>query len=227
MLIGGLRKLSLIDYPGKLSAVIFTRGCNFRCPYCHNPGLVLPECYSATISPKYVYNFLRNRQYILDCVVISGGEPTIHRNLPDFLEHIRSMPYLIKLDTNGSNPEMLGDIIGRGLIDYVAMDVKAGLQRYEELTRTRFPSRKIADSIAVIKNSGIAHEFRTTVVKSLYADSDLSAIRKLVEGCRRYRLQFARTGGTILDPQLAAGSAYSMQEMFELRDRWEINTANP
>ncbi|MCA9402184.1 MAG: anaerobic ribonucleoside-triphosphate reductase activating protein [Candidatus Omnitrophica bacterium] len=227
MLIGGLHKLSLIDYPGKLAAVIFTRGCNFRCPYCHNPELVIPQRYAQPLSVEYVLDYLRNRRFMLDAVVVSGGEPTIHHDLPELLSRVREFPYLIKLDTNGSNPAMLERIIRQRYVDYIAMDVKTGLAGYEKLSRTRFCVGSIRRSVDLIKNSGIAHEFRTTVVKSLNTKTDMSEISQLIDGCRRYRLQPARLDATILEPALSAAEDFSPAEFAALCDRWEINTANP
>lgn len=227
MHIGGLQKLSLIDYPGKLAAVVFTRGCNFRCGYCHNPELVIPARYVQPVSMDYVLDFLSGRRYMLDAVVVSGGEPTIHRDLPEFLARIRVMPFLVKLDTNGSNPAMLEDLIQSRTVDYIAMDVKAGPERYDAVCRTHCCADSIRKSITLIKNSGIAHEFRTTVVKSLYAETEMSQIRRLIEGCHRYRLQNARLDDAILDPKLAAGKEFSPAEFAALRDRWETNTTNP
>lgn len=227
MLIGGLQKLSLIDYPGKLACVIFSRGCNFRCSYCHNPELVKPECYCQPVSEDYLWSFLRNRQFMLDGVVVSGGEPTIHLDLPEFLEQIKTLHFAVKLDTNGSYPSRLAKIIALGLVDYIAMDVKTSLDRYEELTHTRFEVGVIEQSIELIKNSGIPHEFRTTVVKSLCGDRELENIQTLVHGCQRYRVQRARIDDQVLDPELTVDRQFSTAEISALRERWEIKSASP
>ncbi|MBZ0307981.1 MAG: anaerobic ribonucleoside-triphosphate reductase activating protein [Anaerolineae bacterium] len=226
MQIGGLQKFSLIDYPGKLACVIFTRGCNFRCPYCHNPELVCPESYLRPIEAEYLWKFLHARRYMLDAVVVSGGEPTIHHDLPEFLEKIKSMGYAIKLDTNGSLPQYLAEVMELRLVDFIAMDVKASLARYQKVTRAHFTVAAIEESIQLIKNSGIPHEFRTTVVKSLCGEEELKSIHGLIKGCQTYRLQRARIDEHILDPDLVKTELFSEEEFSMLCQRWEIRSAS-
>jgi pyruvate formate lyase activating enzyme len=138
MRIGGLQKLSLIDFPGKLAAVIFTQGCNLRCRYCHNPELVLPSCFHETIKEEDVLAFLYSRRKYLEGVVISGGEPTVQPELIPFMRSVKQMNFALKLDTNGTRPEILKEIIALQLVDFIAMDVKAPLEKYEEVTATLF-----------------------------------------------------------------------------------------
>jgi len=189
MKIGGFQKVSLIDYPGKISAIVFTQGCNFRCPFCHNPELVDPERFEGLIPEAEILPFLEKRKGRLDAVVITGGEPTLQPELIPFVIHIKAMGYLIKLDTNGARPEVLEDMLGRRLLDYVAMDIKAPLARYGEVARAKVDDRKILRSISLIMGSGVDYEFRTTAVKSLLAPQELEEIGRLIPGARRFVLQ--------------------------------------
>ncbi|MDP0500545.1 MAG: anaerobic ribonucleoside-triphosphate reductase activating protein [Verrucomicrobiota bacterium JB022] len=189
MQIGGLDKTSLIDYPGKIAAVVFTQGCNWRCPFCHNPELVMPRCFRKPIPEEEVMQFLEKRVNQLDGVVISGGEPTFHSDLPGFAAAIKDLGYLVKLDTNGTNPEMLRVMLSEGLVDYVAMDLKGPVANYQQLAGARVDPEVLRTSIWMIKNSGIDHEFRTTVVPGLHTLRELKAMGELVRGAQRYALQ--------------------------------------
>lgn len=187
--IGGLQKVSLIDYPGEICAVIFTRGCDFRCGYCYNAELVLPERYAELISEQEVFDFLRARHGKLDAVTITGGEPTWQPDLPEFIHKVKNLGFMVKLDTNGVNPEMLKKIIEQKAVDYIAMDIKAPLEKYKNVINIELDVNRIAASIALIMACGIPYEFRTTIVKSQLAESDILAIGKLIKGARRYVLQ--------------------------------------
>lgn len=175
MLIGGFIKQSFIDYPGKMAAVVFTAGCNFRCWYCHNPELVLPELINKNglIPLESVLGYLTERKGWLEGVAITGGEPTLHADLPEFIQAIKSLGYLVKLDTNGSNPGMLSKILANKLIDYVAMDIKNLLETepYNQIINVEQPEKmveKVKASIEIIKLSGIAYEFRTTMIPEIH-----------------------------------------------------------
>ena len=190
MKIGGFNIFSLSDFPGKVAAVVFTQGCNFRCPYCHNAPLIsCHEPKELLIPEKQFFEFLECRRNQLDAVVVSGGEPTIHRDLPTFLRRTKDMGFAVKLDTNGSNPEVLKEILENDLVDYIAMDIKAPLSNYKKLTDTVSSSEGIQESINVISKSGIDHEFRTTVVEALLTLEDMQAIRKLIPARSTYHLQ--------------------------------------
>jgi len=152
MVIGGLQKFSLIDYPHKISAIIFTIGCNFKCPFCHNPELVNPKLYPEKIAEEEVFNFLKNRKEKLDAVVITGGEPTLHKELYQFISKIKSMDFLVKLDTNGTYPNILNRLIKDNLLNYIAMDIKGSLDRYEDVVATKVNLENIKDSINIILN---------------------------------------------------------------------------
>lgn len=212
MRIGGLQRFSLIDYPGKVACIIFTQGCNFRCGYCHNPGLVIPEQFCPAISEEQVFSFLKSRQDYLQGVVISGGEPTIQGDLIAFLDKIKRLGYLIKLDTNGSQPYRLKLLIHLQLVNYIAMDVKTSLHRYKETIGTSLDVERIRESIDLIIYSGIQHEFRTTVVKPFCSQEDLCEMRQMTRGAQRYRLQKVRLDEKILDKKLLSQEQFTDDE---------------
>ena len=184
-----LQKTSFIDYPGRISAVVFTQGCNFRCPYCHNPELVVPERYCGTIRIEDIFSFLEKRRGKLDAVVITGGEPTLQADLVPFMQRIRSMGFLVKLDTNGSRPQVLSEVIAQGLPDYVAMDVKAPWDKYAFVAGSPVDITDIGASVELIMGSGIPYEFRTTLVRSLLDPDDVMGIGRAIRGASLYVLQ--------------------------------------
>jgi pyruvate formate lyase activating enzyme len=205
MKIGGFVKQSFIDYPGKMAAVVFTSGCNFRCGYCHNPQLVLPELIqnTAQTDEQEVFEFLTRRLNWLDAVVVTGGEPTLHSDLPDFLRKLKNLGFLIKLDTNGSDSEMLQHVIDRKLVDYVAMDIKTLLKEdaYAEITGISSSSvfAEILKSISVLKKSTINVEFRTTWLPLFDKDTVEVAIRQVIGPDMQYTVNQYREGYTIKD----------------------------
>lgn len=204
MKIGGIEPISLSDFPGKVATVIFTQGCNFRCGFCAN-GRLIPTVTSpgAEITEEEACRAVREREGFIDGVVLSGGEPTIQPDLGCFLARLKSCGRPIKLDTNGSRPRVLRSLLRQGLIDYIAMDVKAPFDRYDELTRVPSPVAKLKESIAMIAGSGLPHEFRTTVVTSLLSSHDIEAIRRIIPPGSFHRLQtFDPTNA--LDPTLRA-----------------------
>lgn len=189
MKIGGLQRFSLLDYPKEMSAIVFTQGCNFRCPYCHNPRLVLAELFEEPISEAEVLSFLKERVGRLSAVVITGGEPTLHDDLPDFIHKIKELGFKIKLDTNGSRPEMLKRLIERRLIDYFAMDIKAPLEDYHTICRTEIDPELILRSMELIRESKVDYEFRSTVMPEILGDTGLVGMRALLKPGDRYYLQ--------------------------------------
>ncbi len=211
MLIGGFQKFSLIDYPGKISCIIFTQGCNFRCPYCHNPELVNNELFQKPMDEKEIFSFLEKRKAKLEAVEITGGEPTLQPDLLSFIKKIKDMGFLIKLDSNGSNPEIIKKAIQLGLVDYFAMDIKAPLERYKEVTNSSIEPKKIKQSIDLIKNSGLDYEFRTTITKQLKKE-DILKIAQLIEGTKKYVLQQFIPSKT-LDPEFGEMKQYSKEEL--------------
>lgn len=223
MRIGGLQKFSLIDYPGKVSAVIFTRGCNFRCPYCQNPELVLPERFGHPVPEEFVLSFLQTREGLLEGVVVTGGEPTLQGDLISFLKKLRRMSYAIKLDTNGSRPEVLEKIFVEGLVDYVAMDIKAPLEKYDFAVGVKVNTELIKKSIELILGSEILYQFRTTVVKPLCPSEDLREIVALIPGAQHYVIQPFVASEKILDKNLLDQPQYSEEEINRFKARWEIH----
>jgi pyruvate formate lyase activating enzyme len=199
MVIGGLQKFSLADFPGKIAAIIFSQGCNFRCPYCHNPELVDPARYATPILQEEILQFLATRRGQLQGVVVTGGEPTQQEDLPDFLAAIKDFGLAIKLDTNGSNPALLEKVLARGLADYLAMDIKAPLDSYSRVAGVQVSTGDIEKSVRMVMGSGVAHEFRTTYLESLLSTDDMKGIAVLVRGCRLFVLQSFRSART-LDP---------------------------
>jgi len=208
--IGGIQKFSTVDYPGYIVASIFTIGCNMRCGYCHNPELVLPEQFAGEIPEDDIIEYLKTRQGLLDGVAISGGEPTMHEDLPRFITKLRAMGFRIKLDTNGTNPEMLESLIKQKLVDFVAMDIKGPLEKYVEIAARPIDLNAICRSITLIKTTD--HEFRTTIVKGQLELSDFEAIGKLVAGAKRFALQ-KFTPGRVVSATFHNADSFSETEL--------------
>lgn len=181
MWFGGYQPFTLSDYPGHMAAIVFTQGCNFRCPYCHNAALIRPESEADNlIAEETILERLKARQGSLQGLVVTGGEPTIHAALPGFLEKVKALPCKVKLDTNGSRPDRLRLLLARGLVDYIAMDIKAPLASYDRLCGVRVPALCIKESIMIIANSGLPHQFRTTAVTPLLGPDDMESVKALV-----------------------------------------------
>lgn len=200
MLISGFQNMTLMDYPGKIAALIFTQGCNFACGYCHNaemiPSLrVLP--YQPACEPSAILTFLQRRLGLLDGVVISGGEPTLHDDLEGFIRDIRALGFLIKLDTNGSRPEVLERLFSEGLVDYIAMDIKHTLSRYQQLVKNDC-RESIKNSIQIIMTSGVEYEFRSTLVPRTHGLRDIQEMGAMIQGAQKWCLQNFRPGKTLL-----------------------------
>lgn len=202
MKIGGFVKQSLIDWEGKVAAVIFTKGCNFRCGFCHNPSLVLPKLMADTddIPENEIFDYLKSRKNWLDGVVVTGGEPTIQHDLTSFLQRIKEHGFPIKLDTNGSNPETLKILIETKLIDFVAMDIKTvlDLDDYQRIAEIKIPDliEKIKSSIKILKDSTIDYQLRTTILPKLHSEDIIRKLQKEYSYCN-YQLQEYREGNTI------------------------------
>ena len=216
--IGGVQWTTVIDFPGRVAAVLFTIGCSFRCPFCHNPGLVDPDRLSDPVDLGDLWNRLEERADFLDGVVVSGGEPTVHPALPALLERIKRLGLRVKLDTNGSRPDVLSALLGDGLVDYVAMDVKAPAADYARLTGVAGEVGAVEASIARIRRDAPDYEFRTTVAPTLTRDHVLQ-VAAWLEGAKRYVLQAFRTPETgLLDSSWEARPALSKDELDAL---WE------
>jgi len=216
MKIGGLQKVSLIDYPGKISAVVFTQGCNFRCPYCHNPELVDPKRYRECLPEDEISSYLEKRRGKLQAVVVTGGEPTIQGDIISFVQRVKAMGYLMKLDTNGSRPEVLQELIELKLLDYIAMDVKGPIGKYPAVTCVPVQVEIIKRSIEIIKTSGVDYEFRTTIVKSQIEGADILAIGNLIGRIPLYALQ-RYVPSMPLDERFIDKVSFSREELDALR----------
>lgn len=198
-MIKGLQKVSIIDFPQKISAVVFTGGCNFRCPYCHNPELVVGWEKLPTIEEEDILTFLKGRKGLLDGLCITGGEPTMHNKLQDFIEEVISLGFKVKLDTNGSIPLMIEEILRRNLIDYIAMDIKATPEKYDIASGTRVNFRDIKKSVRLIMDSEIDYEFRTTVFPDFLSKEEGERLGKWLKGAKRFVLQRPRKLKMLLD----------------------------
>jgi len=189
MQIAGIQKITLVDFPGHVAATIFTRGCSFRCPFCHNPELVLPEKYSALLDEQQVFDFLETRYGKLTGICITGGEPLMQPDIDTFISHLKALSFDVKLDTNGSYPDMLEKIIKDGDVDYIAMDIKASPDKYATAAGTKIKIADIKKSIKLVMDSGIDYEFRTTVCKPIHEVADFEDLGKMIKGAKRYFLQ--------------------------------------
>ncbi len=191
MVLGGIQETTLIDFPGRVGCILFTAGCNFKCPYCHNPEL-LSFSTASVIKQSRVFDFLEERAGFLDGVVITGGEPTLHKDLPKFMARVKEMGLEVKLDTNGSRPSVLEDIIAQGLVDYLAMDIKTTPSRYKEMVESPVGGKTIRRSIQTILNSGVDHEFRTTCAWPMIDEKAINKIGGLLSGARLWVFQECR-----------------------------------
>ena len=223
MQIAGIQKLTLIDFPGRLAAAVFLCGCNFRCPWCYSRELVLPKetKKQPAISEKELFIFLKERKGLLEGVVICGGEPTTHKELPTFCKKIKNLGYLIKLDTNGSNPEMLKKLVKKRLIDYVAMDIKAPKEKYGEVVGmlecwNDEMFRNIEKSIEFLKEEKVDYEFRTTVVPTIHAKENVVQIAREISPAKRYYLQNFRPEKTV-DPKFEKIKPYPKEYLLEIQ----------
>lgn len=216
MQFGGFEKFTLIDYPGNVACMVYTIGCNFRCPYCHNPELV-DETVEQIIEESEVINFLNRRRGILDGIVITGGEPTMHGdNLLNFIRKVKEMGFKVKLDSNGTNPEFLESSIRDNLVDYIAMDIKSPLSKYSQTVSRFVNTKSIRQSIDLLLKSEIDYEFRTTIVKSLISMNDFELIAEEIKGAKKYFLQ-KFIPNKILNPQFLRKVCYSDDEMKEIQ----------
>jgi len=242
MIIGGLQKFSLLDYPGKIAAIIFTQGCNFRCHFCYNPMLVWPEGKAgrlkniSSINPVKsallfngvnqkdhtlikedgLFDFLKKRKNKLEGVVISGGEPTLHKDLPQFIKKIKNLGYLVKLDTNGTKPEVLGKLVKEKLVDYIAMDIKAPKGKYEKVVCGRVDFKKIEKSVRIIRESRLPYEFRTTIVPGLLEKEDIEKIGRIIKGAQNWFLQKFKSGTDLVDNKFRDIGPFVDKEMEEM-----------
>jgi pyruvate formate lyase activating enzyme len=210
MIIKGLQKQTVLDYPGKLACTIFTFGCNFRCGYCHNPELITDDG-RLQVSQEDIFKFLEERKGFLDGVCITGGEPTLNSDLPEFMARIKDMGFLVKLDTNGSNPKRLEEIIRRKIVDYIAMDIKAPLDSYDKITNVSVNKEDIQKSVELIRDFG-EYEFRTTVVPGLFDEEAARKIGEWLKGSKRFYLQNFK-GVKTLDKSFLEKKPFTKEEL--------------
>ena len=226
MKIHGLQKLTLLDYPGKVACTVFTGGCNFRCPFCHNAALVLRPTETESIALDDFFSFLKKRHGVLDGVCITGGEPILQDGLSDFARRIKEEGFLVKLDTNGYRPDVLRAAVEGGYADYVAMDVKNSLSRYPETAGVPhlFPSL-IEESISYLLEDHVPYEFRTTVVHELHDDGDFEEIGAMCRGARSYFLQTFSDSGDIISPGLTPPSPEDMERYISILRKYIGNVS--
>lgn len=214
MNIQGLQKLTLLDYPGKMACIIFTAGCNLRCPFCHNSALVINPPKESEFSVEDILEFLKKRQGVLEGVVITGGEPLLQKDLEDFIIKIRQLGYSVKLDTNGTFPDRLKALIDKGLLDYVAMDVKASPSGYPPSVGIGgYDVSKITESINLLLEGRVDYEFRTTVVREFHSIFDMKHLGEWIKGAKRHYLQAFKDSGELIGFGLSAVPKAEMEEM--------------
>ena len=213
MNISGIQKLTLLDFPGKLACTVFTSGCNFRCPFCHNASLVLPGM-SDHIDEQEVFSFLKKREGILEGVCITGGEPCLQPDLEAFIRKVRDIGFAVKLDTNGSFPEKLSSLLEKGLLDYAAMDIKTSMERYPEVCGVQNERlfENVQKSVEILKSSSVPHEFRTTTARELQTKEDFEKIGRWLSGEKRYFIQQYEASGELVGDEM---TPYEKEELTE------------
>ncbi len=228
MEIAGLQKLTLLDFPEHTACTAFVAGCNLRCPFCHNAPLVLgsPSRGEGSLSGEAFLAFLEKRRGLLEGVCVTGGEPTLHPELPELLRKVRSLGYRTKLDTNGTRPEVLRALLDEGLCDYVAMDIKTSPERYPVVTGVPgFDTAPVRESAALLMEGRVPFEFRTTVVSELHRAEDFEAVGQWLEGPERYYLQCFRDSGDCIKAGFTAPSEETLREYLAVLQRWAPNAA--
>jgi len=214
MKIGGLQKLTLVDYPGKVAATVFLIGCNFKCGFCHNAELVNWTGEQKEVSEKEFFEFLKEKEGLLEGICITGGEPTIQSGLLEFIKKIKDIGFLVKLDTNGNKSEVLEILVGSKLVDFIAMDIKTSLEKYKKATNSEVNIKNIEKSVEIIKDSGIDYEFRTTIVPGLVEKEDIEKIGEWLKGAKKIALQQFRNQ-KVLDKKLENIRPYSDETIRE------------
>lgn len=213
MIIKGFQKTSLVDFPGLVVSTVFVAGCNFRCGFCHNPELVDDDHSLREIPWGEILSELESRKNFIDGVCVSGGEPTVHSDLPEFLMEIKKLNLKVKLDTNGSNPQMLGELIERGFVDYISMDVKSSLGSYSRIVSKDVDTEAISRSISILMGSGIDYEFRTTAVPGLFDMEELKSVCNVINGAKRYFIQQFKATTSLIDGRYAGTKPFSEEEL--------------
>ena len=226
MVIAGLQKLTTTDFPGVIAAIVFTQGCNLKCPYCQNSGLIpisISES-SSNLSQEEFFEFLAKRKKVLEGIVITGGEPLVQKDLKEFIQKIKALGYLIKLDTNGTNPEKLKELLDENLVDYVAMDVKNDFTTYDKTSGTAsINMTNIQQSIQTLKESNVPHEFRTTIVKEFHTADNIQKIASYLGKEQRYFIQNFEDSSNVLNHRL---HGFTKDELISLQKKFEIDYPN-
>lgn len=215
MIIKGIQKLTLLDFPGRVACTVFTAGCNFRCPFCHNASLVLGGS-DGFINENEIFAFLEARRGRLSGICISGGEPTLQPDLARFIRRVKELGYAVKLDTNGYRPEVLRELLSEGLLDYVAMDIKSSRERYSAVAGVEVDVSKIEESAALLMSSGVPYEFRTTVVRELHSAEDFPEIGNWLSGAEKFYLQSFVDSGDVISDGLNGYDKKDLQELLNL-----------
>lgn len=223
MTINGMQKLTLLDYPGNVACLIFTQGCNFRCPFCHNSGLLDMNNNCEKIDEKEVFKYLEKRRGLLDGVCISGGEPLLQKDIVDFIRKVKDLGYKVKLDTNGSSPKKLKQLIEDGLIDYVAMDIKNDFLNYDKTAGMCTNIDNIKKSIEIIENSNIEYEFRTTIVKQFHDVEKLEKIIQYIGPNARYYIQNYQDCSSVLQRGL---NGFDNEELLNIKNTLGVKYPN-
>jgi pyruvate formate lyase activating enzyme len=216
MLIGGIQKTTLVDYPGKVAATIFTIGCNFRCSFCHNPEIV--KGIAKVISEKKILDFLRGRKKYIDAVCITGGEPTLQADLSDFIKKLKKMGFAVKLDTNGFRPNVLKKLIDKGLVDYVAMDLKGTWRKYEKIVGRKVDLEKIKKSVTILMQGKVPYEFRSTVLPAFHTEKDIVAMARQIKGADKYILQQFRPASQLVNEKFIKEITYTKKKLSEIAE---------
>jgi len=219
MQIKGFQKTSMVDYPEKIVSVIFLTNCNFRCPYCHNPEIVLNDPKIEEIPQEEVIEYMKEKRKWVDGICITGGEPCLHKDLPEFIEKIKKEGFLVKLDTNGTNHEMIKELLDKKLLDFISMDIKSSLENYEKIVKINFGNfgkNKIERCVDIIRNSGVDYEFRTTILPELHSREDLKKIGEWLKGSKNFALQNFRPG-KCLNPSYNKKSRFKKEELEDFK----------
>ena len=225
MLILGLQKTTLLDYPGKVASTIFTGGCNFKCPYCHNRDLVMPPADALAYSQEEIFEHLQAKKKVLDGVCITGGEPTLHKDLPEFISKIKELGLLVKLDSNGTNPDMVKELVREQLVDYIAMDIKHSKEKYNTIASiAHFDINPIEETVEFLKEGIVDYEFRTTIMSECHDAPDIESIGKWLQGAKAYYLQSYRESEQVINPVFSPHSTETLQKFVEILRPYIPNT---
>ena len=217
MNIKGIHKTSLIDYPGKICSIIFTGGCNLRCKYCHNPELACDNCDLKILPNDEALSFMKKRRSLIDGISISGGEPTLARNIFDFIQSVKDIPLAVKIDTNGLNPDVIDHLLQNGLLDYVAIDIKTSPEKYELLTNRKVDFSIIVNTVNLVRAAGVDYELRTTCIPSFVTLEDFVSIKMEIGHVKQYYLQQFINDVT-LDPSLSRCNPYPLSILYSFRN---------